>query len=355
MTGPGREVGAAFARCNLDGSSPPARRRTVCKPSAAPWTRLPRPPHARQGPGREDPSSGRAPATTSFGPSLPGPANRVRYATRAASPGSRCLTAAWRSFRSTETWDALAQLFAAGGDPRWCWCQFWRKPGSNWSNTTADDNRRDLRALVDGDGLAPGLVAIDDDGKAVGLGRARAARGVRAAREVADARPSCPATPCGRSTASSSRRARAGRRRERAARGRGRLRAGSRRRHARGVPGQDGWIADFFGVGLHGHVGDVRASGLRRVRAVDLESRLRDAARGDAPGALTASRRMGAGTYRARQVHRQDQQRPVGREGEGRPVRREARASRATRPHSARSAHDPGPNTLTWPPPQSST
>lgn len=66
------------------------------------------------------------------------------------------------------TWDALAALFSAGGDPRWCWCQFWRKPGSNWSNTTADDNRADLRALVDDDGPAPGLVALDDEGKAIG-------------------------------------------------------------------------------------------------------------------------------------------------------------------------------------------
>jgi len=50
---------------------------------------------------------------------------------------------------------------------RWCWCQFWRKPGSNWSNTTAGDNREALGALVDGDGPAPGLVALED-GVAVG-------------------------------------------------------------------------------------------------------------------------------------------------------------------------------------------
>jgi GNAT superfamily N-acetyltransferase len=64
-------------------------------------------------------------------------------------------------------WPALAELFAAGGDPKWCWCQFWRKPGSDWTNTTADENRADLLALVDADGPAPGLVALDD-GKAVG-------------------------------------------------------------------------------------------------------------------------------------------------------------------------------------------
>jgi GNAT superfamily N-acetyltransferase len=68
---------------------------------------------------------------------------------------------------SPEIWPALADLFSAGGDPKWCWCQFWRKPGSNWSNTTPDANRRDLRALLDEDGLAPGLVALED-GKAIG-------------------------------------------------------------------------------------------------------------------------------------------------------------------------------------------
>jgi GNAT superfamily N-acetyltransferase len=69
---------------------------------------------------------------------------------------------------TAESWDALAELFASGGDPRWCWCQFWRKPGSNWSNTTAEDNREDLRLRALGDGPAPGLVALDDGGRAVG-------------------------------------------------------------------------------------------------------------------------------------------------------------------------------------------
>ena len=67
---------------------------------------------------------------------------------------------------TSASWPALAELFAAGGDPRWCWCQYWRKPGSNWSNTTGDDNRRDLEALVDAD-PAPGLVALRD-GRAIG-------------------------------------------------------------------------------------------------------------------------------------------------------------------------------------------
>lgn len=66
---------------------------------------------------------------------------------------------------SAATWPALGQLFATG-DPKWCWCMFWRKPGSNWSNTTAEDNRASLEALA-GDDPAPGLVALRE-GVAVG-------------------------------------------------------------------------------------------------------------------------------------------------------------------------------------------
>ena len=67
---------------------------------------------------------------------------------------------------SEAVWPALAELFAAGGDPKWCWCQFWRKPGVSWSNTTPDGNRAELRELVGRD-PAPGLVALRD-GVAVG-------------------------------------------------------------------------------------------------------------------------------------------------------------------------------------------
>ncbi len=69
---------------------------------------------------------------------------------------------------SPETWPAIADLFNSTSGLRWCWCQFWRKPGSNWTNTSADDNREDLRALASGGGPAPGLVALDDDGRAIG-------------------------------------------------------------------------------------------------------------------------------------------------------------------------------------------
>ncbi len=67
---------------------------------------------------------------------------------------------------SVGNWPALTTLFSSGGDPKWCWCQYWRKPGANWSNTTPTENRADLEVLVGAD-PAPGLVAMRD-GVAIG-------------------------------------------------------------------------------------------------------------------------------------------------------------------------------------------
>jgi len=64
------------------------------------------------------------------------------------------------------TWDALARLFERPGDPRWCWCMYWRNPGSSWANADAAANRAELRALADAP-RSPGLVAIRGD-EAVG-------------------------------------------------------------------------------------------------------------------------------------------------------------------------------------------
>ncbi len=66
--------------------------------------------------------------------------------------------------------DALAELFATG-DPRWCWCQYFRRRGMDWSNASWDDNRTELARLaaaasVTG-GPPPGLVAFRG-GDAVG-------------------------------------------------------------------------------------------------------------------------------------------------------------------------------------------
>ena len=64
----------------------------------------------------------------------------------------------------------MADLFATG-DPRWCWCMYFRVRGRTWSNSSPDTNRAGLRKLA-GDGerdgsIAPGLVAYRP-GAAVG-------------------------------------------------------------------------------------------------------------------------------------------------------------------------------------------
>lgn len=64
----------------------------------------------------------------------------------------------------------LATLFDQGGDPKWCWCTFFRIRGRDFSNSTGADNREVLTAVAaEGkrEGHAPGLVAYDD-GAAVG-------------------------------------------------------------------------------------------------------------------------------------------------------------------------------------------
>jgi GNAT superfamily N-acetyltransferase len=65
---------------------------------------------------------------------------------------------------------ALAALFEQGGDPKWCWCAYFRVRGMNWANSTPEGNRDFLEATVRRGanvGRAPGLVAFID-GEAVG-------------------------------------------------------------------------------------------------------------------------------------------------------------------------------------------
>ena len=64
----------------------------------------------------------------------------------------------------------LASLFGQGGDPKWCWCAFYRVRGMTWSNATPAGNREVLEKAVRTDaraGRAPGLVAYRD-GEAIG-------------------------------------------------------------------------------------------------------------------------------------------------------------------------------------------
>ena len=65
-----------------------------------------------------------------------------------------------------DTFGDLAGLFEEGGDPRWCWCMYFRARGRDWSNSTGDQNRAELRALADRPGVAPGLVGYED-GRAI--------------------------------------------------------------------------------------------------------------------------------------------------------------------------------------------
>jgi ribosomal protein S18 acetylase RimI-like enzyme len=68
---------------------------------------------------------------------------------------------------NSDTWDALAGLFSQGGDPKWCWCTYWRVPRSTWNTAKPPANRRALQSLATKGDPTPGLVALRD-GEAVG-------------------------------------------------------------------------------------------------------------------------------------------------------------------------------------------
>jgi GNAT superfamily N-acetyltransferase len=61
----------------------------------------------------------------------------------------------------------LATLFDQGGDPKWCWCAWFRIRGRDWSNATAVENRKVLQTATVEQDHAPGLIAYED-GVAVG-------------------------------------------------------------------------------------------------------------------------------------------------------------------------------------------
>jgi GNAT superfamily N-acetyltransferase len=68
---------------------------------------------------------------------------------------------------TAELWPALEALFEEGGDPRWCWCMYWRVRGVDFGRSTPEANRAGLRGLV-GREPSPGLLALDAEGRAVG-------------------------------------------------------------------------------------------------------------------------------------------------------------------------------------------
>jgi GNAT superfamily N-acetyltransferase len=64
------------------------------------------------------------------------------------------------------TWDALAELFREGGDPRWCWCQHWRLRSKDMADAKVPQLRERLHDQARSD-QPPGLVAFDGE-RAVG-------------------------------------------------------------------------------------------------------------------------------------------------------------------------------------------
>jgi ribosomal protein S18 acetylase RimI-like enzyme len=65
-----------------------------------------------------------------------------------------------------DVWPALEELFREGGDPRWCWCQYWRLRSKDFAASRVPELRERLRTAAAGD-VAPGLVALRA-GRAVG-------------------------------------------------------------------------------------------------------------------------------------------------------------------------------------------
>jgi GNAT superfamily N-acetyltransferase len=66
-----------------------------------------------------------------------------------------------------ERFPDLVALFEEGGDPKWCWCTYFRVRGRDWSNSTAAGNRAELAGRAEREDVAPGLLAYRD-GRVVG-------------------------------------------------------------------------------------------------------------------------------------------------------------------------------------------
>ena len=67
-----------------------------------------------------------------------------------------------------DRWDDLATLFGEGGDPKQCFCMYWRLRSSAWRIGDAAESRERMHALVDeAREPAPGLLAYRD-GEVVG-------------------------------------------------------------------------------------------------------------------------------------------------------------------------------------------
>lgn len=61
---------------------------------------------------------------------------------------------------TAEVWPALEALFREGGDPRWCWCQYWRLRSKEFGALKVPELRERLRAQT-ASARPPGLVALE--------------------------------------------------------------------------------------------------------------------------------------------------------------------------------------------------
>ena len=67
-----------------------------------------------------------------------------------------------------DRWDDVAALFGEGGDPKSCWCMYWRIRSKDWSFANVAATREGFHRLVDeARDPAPGLLAYRA-GRAVG-------------------------------------------------------------------------------------------------------------------------------------------------------------------------------------------
>jgi GNAT superfamily N-acetyltransferase len=67
-----------------------------------------------------------------------------------------------------DRWDDVAALFGVGGDPKTCWCMYWRLRSKDWSFANTAEIREGFHDLVNlNRDPAPGLLAYRD-GQAVG-------------------------------------------------------------------------------------------------------------------------------------------------------------------------------------------
>ena len=60
-----------------------------------------------------------------------------------------------------DRWDDLATLFDRPGDPKGCWCMFWRVRGRDFDKLWGDGARAAFREVVE-EGPPPGLLAYRD-------------------------------------------------------------------------------------------------------------------------------------------------------------------------------------------------